>query len=735
MVQSFVNTGVRRFFYNSGWLYNLRILVALTGTAVLPWWLGVTTSTIPLTLGVVAAALTDLDDRLSGRLFNLLITLVCFLLASVSIELLYPYPWLFIIGLALSTWSFILLGSLGQRYATIAFGALLIAIYTMLGVSLYSSWYQQPFLLLLGALWYNLLTLLGHVIFPIRPLQDSLARCYQQLAHYLEIKSSLFDPDIEDNDRPLIDVAMANGQLVETLNQAKASLLTRLRGDRGQRGTRRTLHYYFVAQDIHERASSAHIQYDQLRHALRYSDVPFRFQRLLFILSQACLRVSQSILLQQKYQHDHRIERAFFHLNAALDRLEKQGKDLLSIKALRHLLNNLRAIEAQLVNIQSEQTLERHNHRLSSENRLSEDKITGWSDVWLRICRHLTPQSALFRHAVRMSLVLCTGYSIIQLAGLQHGYWILLTSLFVCQPNYSATRRRLALRIIGTLGGVLFGVPLLYIVPSQEGQLALIVVSGVLFFALRTVQYAQATLFITLLVLMCFNLLGEGLEVAIPRVVDTLLGCAIAWAAVSFIWPDWKFRRLDVVISKAVENNCRYLDAIMVQYHQGKDNGLTYRIARRDAHNSDAELASVVSNMSAEPRTRADTLEQAFRLMCLNHTLLGYISTLGAHRERMVLAETLQLLNDAVCYVSDALYQNLYQSGDYEDALTKELDALKRRIHAQSPEQDSQEQLVLQQIHLITGLLPELVQLKKQLIRDTHQAQASTFSPASRIDE
>ncbi len=57
------------------------------------------------------------------------------------------------------------LGGLGQRYATIAFGALLIAIYTMLGVSLYDQWYQQPVLLLLGAIWYNLLTLTGHLIF------------------------------------------------------------------------------------------------------------------------------------------------------------------------------------------------------------------------------------------------------------------------------------------------------------------------------------------------------------------------------------------------------------------------------------------------------------------------------------------------------------------------------------------------------------------------------------------
>ena len=222
-------------------LYHLRILIALIGTTAVPWWLGIPKLTIPLTLGVVAAALTDLDDRLAGRLRNLLITLVCFFVASASIELLFPYPWLFALGLTTSTCGFILLGALGQRYATIAFGALLIAVYTMLGTAMYDAWYQQPLLLVIGALWYNLLTLAGHLLFPIRPLQENLARCYEQLANYLDAKANLFDPDAErDADLPWMDVAMANSALVALLNQTKASLLTRLKGDRGQRGTRRT---------------------------------------------------------------------------------------------------------------------------------------------------------------------------------------------------------------------------------------------------------------------------------------------------------------------------------------------------------------------------------------------------------------------------------------------------------------------------------------------------------------
>ncbi|WP_321146722.1 hypothetical protein, partial [Providencia alcalifaciens] len=59
-------TSYRRVLYNSHILYYTRILIALTGTTLVPWLLGLEPKvTIPLTLGVVAAALTDLDDRLT----------------------------------------------------------------------------------------------------------------------------------------------------------------------------------------------------------------------------------------------------------------------------------------------------------------------------------------------------------------------------------------------------------------------------------------------------------------------------------------------------------------------------------------------------------------------------------------------------------------------------------------------------------------------------------------------
>ncbi|MCX2498017.1 YccS family putative transporter [Plesiomonas shigelloides] len=698
---------------NSRFQYCLMIFIALAGAALFPWLTGEVLSTIPVTLGVVAAALTDLDDRLSGRLRNIFITLLCFFIASVSIEILFPYPWLFAIGLLISSFCFTMLGAIGQRYATISFGALLIAIYTMLGVTLYDTWYQQPLLLLAGALWYSLIALLSHALRPVRPVQENLANCYELLARYLDAKSAFFDPDEADRyDELQIQVALSNGALVSSLNQTKLSLLSRLKGDRGQRSTRRLLRYYFVAQDIHERASSAHNQYHALAKRFRHSDVLFRFQRLLLLQAKACRQLAKSIISGDDYNHDFRFERAFNLLNASLERHQpQQAEDKRLLASLNFVLRNLQAIDWQLSHIESEQII-----GLPQDNTLADDGLHGIRDIWTRIRNQLTPGSALFRHAVRMSLVLCAGYACIMAFNMERGYWILLTSLFVCQPNYSATRLRLRQRVLGTLAGIIAGLPLLYLIPSQEGQLVLIVVLGVLFFAFRTVQYGYATAFITMLVLFCFNLMGAGFDIAIPRVTDTLIGCGIAWLAVTFVWPDWRYRRLPLVIQRAIDSNTSYLSEVIAQYQQGKDDSLSYRIARRAAHNADAELASVISNMSSEPLRSRRILEEGFRLLCLNHAMLGYISALGAHRHKLPdNAESRTLLKE----VSQHILHQL-------QAVSAQLQACPAPEHNNTQQfaqslleqdlQDSDSRFVLQQLGLINRMLNELSSLTQKIV-------------------
>ena len=108
---------------NSHFFFALKVMVAILGTLVPALVWDMTHETVILSLGVVAGAIAEPDDSVPGRIKNLAVTLLCFVIATSSVQLLYPYPWLFALGLFSSTVGFIMLGALGPRYATITFGS------------------------------------------------------------------------------------------------------------------------------------------------------------------------------------------------------------------------------------------------------------------------------------------------------------------------------------------------------------------------------------------------------------------------------------------------------------------------------------------------------------------------------------------------------------------------------------------------------------------------------------
>ncbi|MEZ2903137.1 YccS family putative transporter [Acinetobacter terrestris] len=717
-------TRLKQATYNTTFMYNLRMIIAFAGTAFVPYFMGYQLATIPLTLGVVAAGLSDIDDRFSVRIMNLIYTYIGFFITACSVYFLFPYPILFALGLIVSCIGWILLGSLGRRYATISYGCLVISVYAMLGVELFDNWYSQPLLLVAGAAWYGLISTISFLLFPVRQVQDKLSQCYSSLGDFLFAKSNLFDVDMTPSSyqQSMIELSLENGKLVGIFNEMKTALLTRLKGDRGQKDTRRSLQYYFVAQDIHERADSAHIDYQKLVKIFEHSDILFRFQRILFIQAKACKDLSHSIMRRETYQHNKRFKPAFANLKLSLEKLRaEQQYDQVWINALFSLYQNLKSIDAQLRNVETERHI-KFDKAKHIEHQLKDDDLKGWDDMVIRIKQHLTPESVLFRHAIRVSIVLLIGYIFVQVTNIEYGYWILLTALFVSQPNFNATKRRLRLRIVGTLVGIILGYAILYFIPSIEGQLLLLVLSGVLFFELRSKQYAQATAFITILALINFNLDGMGFEAALPRMIDTVIGCALAWFGVSFIFPDWKFRRLSRTINRSLIAQCDYLAEVIEHYKQGRNHGLKYRVVRRAAHNNDAEVASLISTLATEPDFDPTQKALAFEFLCLNHTLLSYIAALGAHREKIQDQEVLKLLDLALEDIQGSLLK------DEVPDLTAQnmLNTIRQRL-SQNNEDDQKPLIVLQQLSLMLSILNQLSRLKQSLSHD-HDEQATELA-------
>ncbi|WP_130803469.1 YccS family putative transporter [Acinetobacter ihumii] len=709
--------GLTRFLkpyqVNATLVYCLQIFIVLMGTTLGLRWLGHDELIVPVTLGAIATALTDFDDRLSIRLRNLLYVSILFFSVSSIIEYLAPYKALLILYLSLSSGFLILLGALGQRYATISFGTILLSIYSLFGLSEYQHWYQQPLYFVYGVLWYGLSSVVFFLIKPTLAVQDNLSHVFQGLAAVLNTKARLFDPDNKDNvEQLLFELSNEHAQVVQGLNVTKASLLTRLKASRVNKNSIYWLNLYFVAQDIHEQVSANYLHYEQIQQNFSRSDLIFRFQKNIRLLALSCQQLSECILRNEAFTPSHDPTDALENLELSLHDWIHDHPHNTEVKNLKLIVQNLKDLHDQLSHLHDVQHTypERFQQHVDNLNLLDDD-IHGIKDLWLKFKQHLSPKSALFRHATRIAFVFAAGSLVSLLPFAQNGYWIVLTSLFVCQVTYFATKSRLKLRTLGTLLGVLLGLPILYFVPSVEGQLIITVICGVFFFYLRQKKYALATSMATLMVLLIFNLKGFGYSIIAPRILDTLIGCGIAWFAVSFIWPDWNFRNISNNILKSTQAIIDYFKAVVEQYQTGRNNSVQYRTARRLAHNSQTELSSMISSLSAEPHPNPQLIHSAFRYLVYSHSQLSYISALGSHREKIEDQHILDLL----IWCKETLEQALIdQRPLHPQDMSNKL--VEMKTLAQQASTSDYDLLILKQISLLIETLPELLILKTELL-------------------
>lgn len=687
------------------------IFFATNLAALTVWQLEISEHTMALVLGIIAGGLSDLDNRLTGRLKNLFFSLIAFAISALSAQLALSYGWLFIPLITFITFVVIMLGALGTRYSTIAFSSLLVAVYTTLTYTPDSLWYSNPLLILCGALLYGVVATLVYLCFPNRTVQENIADYFTALGHYLQIKSDFFDPDdTESLPTKQLGLAKANVEVMNAFDKARLSLFYRLRLQHRVR-TQKMLRYYFTGQDIWERASSNYSQYTELFQSLQNSDLIFRFQRILELQAMACQQIAQCLRYGEAYQHNNRCERVLTGLTHSLQLCKAQG--IRQLPKLQSIAENLRHIERQLQQLDSER-LSENSKMLPKTTRLIGEAQNNWRDILQAIRSQCHFGSQLFRHAVRLSIVVFVCSTLVELFQIEQGYWILLTAILVCQPNYSATKKRLIQRVVGTILGVIVGLSFRYLSPTLEAQLGLLVASSTLFFVFRTNNYSFSTFFITIQVLISFDIVGFDPDAAmLPRILDTLLGAGIAWLAVSYLWSDWKYLNLQQSLKQTLQNCATYLTHIIAQLQFGYRDQFAYRVARRSAQNAVAVLGNTVSNMFNEPKKYHKMLATAPMLLDLSYTLMSYISALGAYR-----TESNQL-NHQIDFAGfffkqgKSVAQLLHAISDHHDPM-QQISQIEQQLQQFENEQQSQlnEQsiMLLQQLRLIVQLLPQFAE-------------------------
>lgn len=620
-----------------------RVTVSMLGVAGFCFATGHISAIVSLMLGIIACALAETDDSGMRRLVSLAVTLVCFAGTSFIVEVLADYPPLFALGLVSSTFLLVMLGAASVRWGAVATATLILAVYTMIGTEQFSArhdFISLPLYLTCGAAWYGLLSYVWSLIAPQNAVRFALAALFDNLAHQFDCVAALFAPYRDtDFEAARLRLANANTAVVAAMNEARRTLLDRVGRTRRRGDTEEKLRFYFVAQDIHERIHSSHYPHEALAAAFYHSDLLFRAAHLLQLQGTA-LRALAEALRRRETLPDMAVSRG-----ALADLREAMQASYGQSSRSSHLIDAVRAFVRNMSALQ--EVLDHPYATDIGDSVLQNPDATTLRLGIIRVWSNLTPRSAYFRHAVRLSLGLLTGYLFLLLAHLPHGFWILLTTLFVCQPSYGATRRRLLERILGTVAGILIGWMALQLLPGRAMQLPLIVLAGAGFFAFRRREYIAATAMITLFVVLCFEQVLSGYAVIWPRLFDTLVGVGIAFLALRLVLPDWHLRRIKDRIADTFDADARYLDAITAQYRHGRADDLQYRIARRDAHNAHAALDGVIHDMLREPHHSPTKADDALRALGLTHQLLSCLSALGAHRSAGVLGAEDGLVRDA----------------------------------------------------------------------------------------
>lgn len=616
---------------------------------------------VTLSLGALAGALSETNDHPKGRLKSLTITIISFFISSFAVGLLYTYPWLLGIGFVLSTIIFILIGGIGERYRAITFGSILVGIYAMLGVEISPAWYWQAVLLPAGALFHGILSLILIFRNPWRLLDEQMANGFQALSKYLDKKALLFPSEKQEQAVINKDLAQLNITVVTSLEKIK-DVLNNYAGEMKDRQALNSyLQRFMLLQSLHERAASTHDRHDKLGNSEEQIEIMEGFGEMLRQLAYGLRLVAENMLSGTPYHHPPALEWISKAIEDKLKNMDSnQAQDLI---LLHHNLYRSQLSLKYLDNLEEG----------TSVPRLKIDK----SPPLQRLKKQLSLNHPRMRYALRLSLTFALGYTLQIYLDLDKGQWVMLTSLFVSQITYSDTRRRLFERLLGTASGVVLGALLLHIFTTTASQVLLMLVSAMAFFFWLKKNYSIAVIFVTTFVLSAFSIISKdgGINIIIPRLIDTVLGATLSFLTIRFLWPGWQYRRISGLISDAMEKNRLYLRAIAKEYKtSSSSDDLPYRIARREAHLADNELALAWNSMRQEPKSKQGIMKNVFTLTYLNHALLSHISALGAHREtNMESIGNIDLIFDLI----DKKLEKASQPGiKQEDNLSAELSKL-----------------------------------------------------------
>ncbi|GAC1376993.1 MAG: FUSC family membrane protein [Hymenobacter sp.] len=625
------------FFSGQNFSDGVRVTVAVLLPAVLLAQWGHFAEGLTVATGALCVSVTDTPGPAAHRRTGMLAAMGLVFLTTLLTSAAATSVWL--LGLEMSVLAFwcTMLLVWGARAGAVGTAGLLSAVLLLTRPPALAAALPHAGLLLLGGLWYAGLALVAYQVRPYRPAQQALGECIHALARFLELKARFYNPEtaLDDDYRQLV----AQQVVVNEKQEAVRDILFRTRQIVNETTTtgRRLVLTFVETVDLYERITAGYYDYAAVRAAFGPSGVLPDVAALIRHLATEVDQLGVAIQANRAYAGlGPDLPAEWGRLQArigALDAADASG----STRVLKKILINLRDIIQRVGNIRRyfdeslAATMTAPGRAAEHTQFVAQQEIEAHA-----LSQNLTMSSAVFRHSVRMTLACLVAFAVGE--GLRHGqhsYWILMTVTFMLKPGFSLTRQRNTERIIGTLGGGALGVAVLWLVPWTEAQFGVLVVFMVVAYSFQRTNYMVTVVFLTAYLLILFSFLGLNyLGVVEERIVDTLLGCAIAFAAGYFLFPNWESEQLTDYMAAALRANLAYLRQLASRLAGRPLPPNEYRLLRKDVYVSGANLAAAFQRMLTEPKSKQHHPVETHEFVVLNHILSSNIAALtGTLRE------------------------------------------------------------------------------------------------------
>jgi uncharacterized membrane protein YccC len=580
---------------------------------------------LTISLGAFCTSISDNPGAISHKRNGMLISTIFVFLTALLTGFINSFPILLGIEILLLAFFFSMFSVYGNRASAIGTAALLILILTIDDeiISINGAW-LHAFYVLSGGIWYFLLSLSLSHIRPYRLTQQALGECVKDLSVYVKLKAEFYNTksDFDENYKNIISQQILVHEHQDSLRELlfKSKLMIKESTYLG----RLFIIVFVDIVDLFDQSMATPYDYQSIRTVFGKTQSLREFNNIIIKLSDELENLSYYIISDQKPIALYDFRPDLDKLKLSIDYIEEQG---INVIVLKKILINIRNMVNRLDKIYSYFS----QKQLSTYGDIDYSKFVSHEEFdFKKIRENLSINSSIFRHSIRVALMLSIGFLVSNLFPIgHHSYWILLTILVILKPAYSLTRKRNIERLIGTFIGGISGALILIFVQDQSILFVFLLIFMIGTYSSQRLNYTVSVLFMTPYILILFSFLGENnLNIAQERILDTLIGSVIAFISTYLVLPNWEYYQFKKIMSDMLIANYRYLHYVSEELLGIKPNNTSYKLIRKDVYVCSANLGSAFQRMLSEPKSKQLNSKSYHKFVVLNHMLSAYIATL-----------------------------------------------------------------------------------------------------------